>query len=45
MTTEENKKFYELFPEIDICPNCGGKLEFEDGLDTFFVILWIQGYN
>lgn len=27
------------------CPNCGGKLEFEDGLDTFFVILWIQGYN
>ena len=25
MTTEENKKFYELFPEIDICPSCGGK--------------------
>lgn len=25
MTTEENKKFYELFPEVDICPSCGGK--------------------
>ena len=25
MTTEENKKLYELFPEVDICPNCGGK--------------------
>lgn len=25
MTTEENKKFYELFPETDICPACGGK--------------------
>ena len=25
MTTKENKKFYELFPEVDICPNCGGK--------------------
>ena len=25
MTIEENKKFYEIFPEIDICLSCGGK--------------------
>ncbi len=25
MTKEENKKFYELFPEVDVCPTCGGK--------------------
>ena len=25
MTAEENKKFYELFPEVDVCPFCGGK--------------------
>ena len=30
MTTEENKKFYELFPETDICPACGGKGNCDD---------------
>ena len=25
MNDIENKKFYELFPEVDICPICGGK--------------------
>lgn len=25
MTKEENKKFYKLFPEVDICPVCGGQ--------------------
>ena len=24
MTVEESKKFYELFPEVDVCPVCGG---------------------
>jgi DNA-directed RNA polymerase subunit RPC12/RpoP len=25
MTKEESKKFYELFPEVDVCPVCGGR--------------------